>query len=91
MYVFDHETTFVGELGDPSDVINVFKDLAPRGSTDIAKALEVAMKYVCRKARNNFAVVPGTTFIVILDGSPNDKEVGENAVKKQVHAISQIQ
>jgi hypothetical protein len=82
LYVFDHETTFVGELGDPSDVINVFKDLAPRGSTDIAKALEVAMSTYAGKARNNFAVVPGTTFIVILDGSPNDKEVGENAVKQ---------
>jgi hypothetical protein len=33
------------------------------------------------KVRNNFAVVPGTTFIVILDGCPNDHEVGENAVK----------
>jgi hypothetical protein len=48
------------------------------------------MRYVCRKARNNFAVVPGTTFIVILDGSPNDK-VGEKRREAEYYAISQIQ
>lgn len=82
LYVFDHETTFVGELGDPADVMNVFREIGPRGSTDIAKALSVAMGEYAGKARNNFAVVPGTTFVVILDGCPNDGKVGEDAVKQ---------
>jgi hypothetical protein len=82
LYVFDHETTFVGELTDPSQVLNVFKEIEPRGSTDLAKVLQTAMSTYAGKARNNFAVVPGTTFIVILDGCADDNDAVKRTLQQ---------
>jgi hypothetical protein len=74
LYLFDHETTYVGELTDPLQVLNVFREFAPRGSTALARVLSQAMSAHAGKSRVNFDVVPGTTFIVILDGATDDDQ-----------------
>jgi Mg-chelatase subunit ChlD len=82
VYVFDHETTFVGECTDVRDVINVFKEIQPRGSTDLAGALGMAMEAYAGTSRPNYAVVPGTTFVVIVDGSTDDDQAVKSVLQR---------
>jgi Mg-chelatase subunit ChlD len=82
VYVFDHETTFVGECTDARDVLNVFKEIQPRGSTDLAGALCVAMEAYTGARRPNYAVVPGTTFVVIIDGATDDNEAVKRVLQR---------
>lgn len=81
LYLFDDQVEFVGECTSSSQVKGVFESYAPRGTTDLAKCLEVAMKKYLPKNRDNNEVVPGSTFLILLDGSTDDND----AVKKVLH------
>ncbi|KAG5179880.1 hypothetical protein JKP88DRAFT_326026 [Tribonema minus] len=74
LYLFDSEVTSVGELTSPSQVKQVFREYRPRGSTGLDKALHEALNTYAGTKRPNYEVVPGTTFIVLLDGSADDEE-----------------
>eukprot|EP00611_Tribonema_gayanum_P009500 TRINITY_DN192_c0_g1_i2.p1 TRINITY_DN192_c0_g1~~TRINITY_DN192_c0_g1_i2.p1 ORF type:complete len:285 (+),score=41.52 TRINITY_DN192_c0_g1_i2:96-857(+) len=74
LYVFDSEVIFVGELTSPAQVKQVFREFGPRGSTGLDKALHEALSTYAGTKRPNYEVVPGTTFIVLLDGGADDEE-----------------
>lgn len=82
VYVFDDQTTFVGECTDVGQVAGIFRDYKPRGTTDLAKALDTAMEEYAGRKRPDFAQIPGTTFIVILDGSTDDNDAVIRVIKK---------
>lgn len=81
LYLFDDQVEFVGECTNSSQIKGVFESYKPRGTTDLAKCLEVAMKKYLPKNRENSEFVPGTTFIVLLDGTTDDND----AFKKLLH------
>ena len=81
LYLFDDKVEFVGECTNSSQVKGVFESYSPRGTTDLAKCLEVAMKAYLPKNRDNSEVVPGSTFLILLDGTTDDND----AVKKVLH------
>jgi von Willebrand factor type A domain len=82
VYVFDDQTTFVGECTDVGQVAGIFQQYKPRGTTDLAKALDTAMEEYAGRKRPDFAQIPGTTFIVILDGSTDDNDAVIRVIKK---------
>lgn len=82
LYLFDHEVEFVGECVSSSQVCSIFTDYKPRGTTDLAKCLETAMETYVGKNRNNGAIVPGSTFIVILDGATDDSDAVKAVLRK---------
>ncbi|CAM9902186.1 unnamed protein product [Pylaiella littoralis] len=81
LYLFDDQVEFVGECTSSSQVKGVFESYSPRGTTKLAECLEVAMKKYLPKNRDNSEVVPGSTFLILLDGSTDDND----AVKKVLH------
>ena len=74
LYLFDHEVTFVGECTNVSQITQVFQQYSPRGTTDLALALSTAMDTYAGTKRPNYDCVPGTTFLVILDGAADNEE-----------------
>lgn len=84
-YLFDNEVVFVGELTDSSQVSGVFKDFSPRGSTGLGAALEEALGKYAGSHRPNYSVVPGTTFIVLLDGGADDKDHVKDVIRKYIN------
>ena len=82
LYLFDHEVTFVGECTKSSQVVEVFKNYQPRGTTDLAKCLDVALEEYAGRKRVNYEVCPGTTVIVVLDGCADDKDAVRAAIRK---------
>jgi von Willebrand factor type A domain len=82
VYVFDDQVTFVGECTDVGQVAGIFQQYKPRGTTDLAKALDTAMEEYAGRKRPDFAQIPGTTFIVILDGSTDDDDAVIRVIKK---------
>ena len=82
LYLFDNNVEFVGECTSPGQIVKVFNDYQPGGTTDLAKCLEVAMNTYVGKKRQNFAVVPGTTFVVILDGDVDDRQAVKDVIIK---------
>ena len=84
LYLFDDQVEFMGECTNSSQIKGVFESHAPRGTTDLAKCLNEAMEKYCGKRRIDASIVPGTTFIVLLDGGADDEE----AVKKTLHKFA---
>ncbi len=82
LYLFDHEVTFVGECTESSQVVEVFQSYAPRGTTDLAKCLDVALEEYAGRKRANYEVCPGTTVIVVLDGCADDKDAVRKVIRK---------
>ena len=82
LYLFDHDVEFVGECTKSSQVVEVFKNYQPRGTTDLAKCLEVAMEEYAGRKRPNFEICPGSTFIVVLDGCADDKDAVKRVLRK---------
>ena len=82
LYLFDHEVTFVGECTKSSQVVEVFQSYKPRGTTDLAKCLDVALEEYAGRKRANYEVCPGTTVIVVLDGSADDKDAVRKVIRK---------
>lgn len=82
LYVFDHEPIFLGECTDPLQVVSMLSDFAPRGSTNLAGVLHDAMSAYAGKARVNFATVPGTTFIILLDGGADNEEAVRTVLRR---------
>ena len=81
LYLFDDQVEFVGECTNSSQVKGVFESYQPRGTTDLAKCLDVALKTYSGKNRPDYSVVPGTSYLVLLDGSTDNNE----AVKTVLH------
>jgi hypothetical protein len=73
LYIFDHEVIFLGEVTNSSQIKGVFKEFKPRGTTGLNEALKEALETYAGAKRPNYEVVPGTTFIVLLDGGANDE------------------
>lgn len=84
LYLFDDQVEFMGECTNSSQIKGVFESHGPRGTTDLAKCLNEAMDKYAGKRRSDFATVPGTTFIIILDGGADDEE----AVKTVLHRFA---
>ena len=82
VYLFDDKVEFVGECTSSSQVVDVFKNYQPRGTTDLAQCLEVAMEEYAGRKRPNYEVCPGTTFIVVLDGCADDKDAVKRVLRK---------
>lgn len=82
LYLFDDKVEFVGELTKSSQVVEVFKNYEPRGTTNLAQCLEVALEEYAGSKRPNYEVCPGTTFIVVLDGCADDKDAVKRVLRK---------
>ncbi len=82
LYLFDHQVEFVGECTDVGQVLDVFRAYGPRGSTDLAQVLAVAMEQYAGAKRPNYATVPGVTFLVLLDGGADDGAAVQNTLHK---------
>lgn len=82
LYLFDSTVTSVGECTDASQIAQVFSHYKPQGSTNLSAALEMAMEKNLRKARVNCDVVPGTTFVVLLDGGADNPQAVIDVIKK---------
>lgn len=82
LYLFDSNVTFVGECTDPQQVAEVFDSYQPGSSTNLAACLEEAMGTYLGSKRPNYEVVPGTTFIVLLDGGADDPDKVKAILKK---------
>ena len=74
LYLFDNEVLFIGELTSASQVKDVFKTYSPRGSTGLGNALDAALSVYAGSKRPNYELVPGTTFVVLLDGGADDEQ-----------------
>ena len=74
LYLFDDQVEFVGECTSSSQVKGVFESYKPRGTTKLAECLDLAMKTYLPKKRVDAEFLPGTTFIVILDGTTDSNE-----------------
>ncbi|KAG5186320.1 hypothetical protein JKP88DRAFT_156846 [Tribonema minus] len=80
VYIFDNECVFIGEVTKASQVKQIFTEFKPRGTTDLNNVLVEALETYAGTKRPNYELVPGTTFIVLLDGGADD----EDAVMKTV-------
>lgn len=88
LYLFDHETTFIDKCTSVGQVTQVFAEHKPRGTTDLAKALDVAMEEYLGRKRPNYATVPGTTFIVLLDGGADDEIAVRSVIQKFANPVN---
>lgn len=82
LYLFDDKVEFVGECVNSGQVVEVFDKYKPRGTTDLAQCLDAVVEKYVGKNRTNFALVPGTTIVVILDGSTDSNEAVKNLIRK---------
>ena len=82
LYMFGSHVDFVGECTKPEQVAEVFDKYQPGGTTNLSACLEMAMETYLGKKRANYEVVPGTTFIVLLDGGADDSEAVKELLKK---------
>lgn len=82
LYLFDNNVEFVGECTSAGQVAKVFNDYQPGGTTDLGKCLEIAMSTYVGKKRQNWSIVPGTTFVVILDGDADDRQTVKDVIIK---------
>lgn len=82
LYLFDHDVEFVGECTNVGQVSQVFSEYKPRGTTDLAKVLDVAMEEYAGRKRPNYALIPGVTFIVLLDGGADDEAAVRRVIQK---------
>lgn len=82
LYLFGSSTEFLGECTKPQQVAEVFDKYQPGGTTNLSDCLEQAMETYLGKKRANYEVVPGTTFIVLLDGGADDSERVKQILKK---------
>eukprot|EP00611_Tribonema_gayanum_P019879 TRINITY_DN3535_c0_g1_i1.p1 TRINITY_DN3535_c0_g1~~TRINITY_DN3535_c0_g1_i1.p1 ORF type:complete len:267 (-),score=44.06 TRINITY_DN3535_c0_g1_i1:321-1121(-) len=73
LYFFDRKVDFVGELTSASQVQQAFREYSPGGSTNLDAALREALGTYAGTKRPNYELVPGTTFIVLLDGGADDE------------------
>ena len=82
IYLFDSDVTFVGECTDVSQVQAIFNEYQPGSTTNLAQALDTAMQTYLGSKRANYELVPGTTFIVFLDGGADDKNAVIQTLQK---------
>ena len=81
LYLFDDQVEFVGECTSSSQVKGVFESYKPRGTTKLAECLDLAMKTYLPKNRSDSEFLPGSTFIVILDGTCDNKEAVKTVIR----------
>ncbi|ACH46899.1 putative von Willebrand factor [Feldmannia species virus] len=74
LFLFDSEVSFVGECTNASQIETVFTEYQPGTTTNLSGALEQAMEMYLGSKRVNYEVVPGTTFIVLLDGGADNPD-----------------
>jgi hypothetical protein len=86
VYLFGNKIETIGELTSADQVMRLFKEHAPDGtSTNLAGALDAAMRDHLGKSRNNYDVVPGTTIVVLTDGEPDSQSAVEEILKYYVN------
>lgn len=88
LYLFDDKVEFVGECVSSGQVVEVFKNYKPRGTTDLAQCLDVVVEKYVGKHRTNFALVPGTTIIVVLDGSTDSNEAVKDVIRRVADPVN---
>lgn len=81
LYLFDDQVEFVGECTSSSQVKGVFESYKPRGTTKLAECLDLAMKTYLPKNRSDAEFLPGSTFIVILDGTCDNKDAVKTVIR----------
>lgn len=82
LYLFGSDVDFVGECTKPEQIAEVFDKFQPGGTTNLSSCLEEAMGTYLGTKRANYEVVPGTTFIVLLDGGADDADAVKSVMKK---------
>lgn len=82
LYLFGSDVDFVGECTNPQQVAEVFDKYQPGGTTNLSACLESAMGTYLGTKRANYEVVPGTTFIVLLDGGADDPAKVKEILRK---------
>lgn len=82
LFLFDSNVTFVGECTEPHQIGQVFDTYGPGSTTNLSGALEEAMSTYAGTKRPNYKVVPGTTFIVLLDGGADDPTAVQKVIQK---------
>ena len=81
VYLFDDQVEFLGECTNSSHVKGVFESYGPRGTTDLAQCLDVAMKTHSGNRRPDYSVVPGTTYVVVLDGTTDNNSAVKDIIR----------
>ncbi|CUG84839.1 Hypothetical protein, putative [Bodo saltans] len=80
--LFDHDVLKFENVRDPEFIKNLFMSHSPYGSTDLAKALDVAFQ-------EHFASKRGaSTVLVITDGAPDSQDDVESVIKKAAASIT---
>lgn len=82
LYLFGSDVHFVGECTKPEQIAEVFDKYQPGGTTNLSACLEDAMGTYLGSKRANYEVVPGTTFIVLLDGGADDADAVKRIMTK---------
>lgn len=78
---FDHDVVKHDNIKSAGQVMELFNQNQPRGSTDLAKALDAAFQ-------DHFDGERGaTTILVITDGCPNSKEEAQEAIIAAANAL----
>lgn len=80
--LFDHDVLKADNVRDPEFVKKLFRENPPRGSTDLAKALDAAFQ-------EHFGGQRGaSTVLVITDGSPNNQAAAELVIQRAANSIT---
>lgn len=81
LYLFDNNVYFLGEVTNSAQIKSVFKEYSPGGTTGLGQVLKDALSEYAGRKRPNYELVPGTTFIVLLDGGADNPQEVIDTVK----------
>jgi Mg-chelatase subunit ChlD len=82
LIMFDHEVIKFDNVKDASFIRRTFSEVQPRGTTDLAKALDAAFL-------EHFGGTRGaTTILVITDGCPDSEPEVERVIQKAANSIT---
>lgn len=77
-YLFGSDVQTVGDLTNKHEVLQLFQESSPEGSTNLAEALDLALDQNIKRMKLS-KEIPGVTLIVLTDGQP-DSEADVKAI-----------
>ena len=87
-YLFGSNAESVGELTNKMEVLQLFHDHTPEGSTNLSDTLDLALAENFEKTKEKFDEFPGMTVIVITDGQPDSEVNVKNVLLKYADPVN---
>ncbi|MFK7824327.1 MAG: hypothetical protein AB8G05_09230 [Oligoflexales bacterium] len=81
-YLFGSNAESIGELTNKMEVLQLFHDHTPEGSTNLSDTLDLALEDTFEKTKDKLKEFPGMTVIVITDGQPDSEANVKNVLLK---------